>query len=94
MTQLSSINVLSLFIIIQKRRFLNNLEFDHADIFDDLAAIQKQFHHPGSYYSQVKAVLLRQLPKLILMKYLEMGCWTPVIRTSLEAMKKRLCLPN
>jgi UDP-N-acetylmuramate: L-alanyl-gamma-D-glutamyl-meso-diaminopimelate ligase len=24
---------------------LNNLEFDHADIFDDLAAIQKQFHH-------------------------------------------------
>lgn len=24
---------------------INNLEFDHADIFDDLAAIQKQFHH-------------------------------------------------
>ena len=24
---------------------LNNLEFDHADIFDDLAAIQRQFHH-------------------------------------------------
>ncbi|MDR8423671.1 UDP-N-acetylmuramate:L-alanyl-gamma-D-glutamyl-meso-diaminopimelate ligase, partial [Acinetobacter baumannii] len=24
---------------------LNNLEFDHADIFDDLKAIQKQFHH-------------------------------------------------
>ena len=32
---------------------LNNLEFDHADIFDDLAQIQRQFHHlvrtvPGS----------------------------------------------
>ncbi len=32
---------------------LNNIEFDHADIFDDLKAIQKQFHHlvrivPGS----------------------------------------------
>jgi len=32
---------------------LNNLEFDHADIFPDLAAIQRQFHHllrtvPGS----------------------------------------------
>jgi UDP-N-acetylmuramate: L-alanyl-gamma-D-glutamyl-meso-diaminopimelate ligase len=32
---------------------LNNLEFDHADIFDDLAAIERQFHHllrtvPGS----------------------------------------------
>lgn len=24
---------------------MNNLEFDHADIFDDLKAIQKQFHH-------------------------------------------------
>ena len=24
---------------------LNNMEFDHADIFDDLAAIQRQFHH-------------------------------------------------
>ena len=24
---------------------LNNLEFDHADIFPDLAAIQRQFHH-------------------------------------------------
>jgi UDP-N-acetylmuramate: L-alanyl-gamma-D-glutamyl-meso-diaminopimelate ligase len=24
---------------------LNNLEFDHADIFDDLAAIERQFHH-------------------------------------------------
>jgi len=28
-----------------KTLVLNNLEFDHADIFDDLAAIQKQFHH-------------------------------------------------
>src|SRR5690554_2836191 len=28
-----------------KTAILNNLEFDHADIFDDLAAIQKQFHH-------------------------------------------------
>ena len=24
---------------------MNNLEFDHADIFEDLAAIKKQFHH-------------------------------------------------
>ncbi|MDI5434717.1 toprim domain-containing protein, partial [Salmonella enterica subsp. enterica serovar Kentucky] len=38
---------------VEKARFdkmlssliLNNLEFDHADIFDDLKAIQKQFHH-------------------------------------------------
>jgi UDP-N-acetylmuramate: L-alanyl-gamma-D-glutamyl-meso-diaminopimelate ligase len=28
-----------------KTAVLNNLEFDHADIFDDLAAIERQFHH-------------------------------------------------
>ncbi len=55
---------------------INNLEFDHADIFDDLAAIQRQFHH-----------LLRCVPGegLIIHPHdvesvdtvLEMGCWTP-----------------
>jgi UDP-N-acetylmuramate: L-alanyl-gamma-D-glutamyl-meso-diaminopimelate ligase len=62
---------------------LNNLEFDHADIFDDLAAIQKQFHH-----------LVRTIPKRgqIIMPnnepaldvVLAMGCWTPVQRTGLD----------
>ncbi|PIE82864.1 MAG: UDP-N-acetylmuramate:L-alanyl-gamma-D-glutamyl-meso-diaminopimelate ligase [Candidatus Contendobacter odensis] len=61
---------------------LNNLEFDHADIFPDLAAIQRQFHH-----------LLRTVPSggcIIsngqdsnLDKVLEMGCWTPVQRFGL-----------
>ncbi len=55
---------------------LNNLEFDHADIFPDLAAIQRQFHH-----------LLRTVPasgRIIvnaeddnLREVLAMGCWTP-----------------
>lgn len=55
---------------------LNNLEFDHADIFDNLAAIQRQFHH-----------LMRTLPgnglailpeaDTALQQVLEMGCWTP-----------------
>jgi UDP-N-acetylmuramate: L-alanyl-gamma-D-glutamyl-meso-diaminopimelate ligase len=54
---------------------LNNLEFDHADIFDDLAAINKQFHH-----------FVRTIPgsgKLIvngcdenLADVLEQGCWS------------------
>ncbi|RUQ29002.1 MAG: UDP-N-acetylmuramate:L-alanyl-gamma-D-glutamyl-meso-diaminopimelate ligase [Candidatus Competibacteraceae bacterium] len=58
---------------------LNNLEFDHADIFPDLAAIQRQFHH-----------LLRTVPgngRIIangqdanLDEVLAMGCWTPVER--------------
>lgn len=56
---------------------LNNLEFDHADIFEDLKAIQKQFHH-----------LLRIVPangRVIvpgdddnLKQVLDMGLWTPL----------------
>ncbi len=58
---------------------LNNLEFDHADIFPDLAAIQRQFHHllrtvPGSGL----IVANGQDPNLA--EVLAMGCWTPVER--------------
>ncbi|MBL1322083.1 MAG: UDP-N-acetylmuramate:L-alanyl-gamma-D-glutamyl-meso-diaminopimelate ligase [Methylophaga sp.] len=55
---------------------INNLEFDHADIFEDLAAIQKQFHH-----------LIRTVPSegLIITpshvdaidEVIRQGCWTP-----------------
>ena len=58
---------------------LNNLEYDHADIFPDVAAIQRQFHH-----------LVRTVPRrgrLIvnghdarLAEVLAMGCWTPMER--------------
>jgi UDP-N-acetylmuramate: L-alanyl-gamma-D-glutamyl-meso-diaminopimelate ligase len=56
---------------------LNNLEFDHADIFADLAAIQKQFHHlmrmlPGN------GLALAPKQDENLTKVLDMGCWTPV----------------
>ncbi|UCE76158.1 MAG: UDP-N-acetylmuramate:L-alanyl-gamma-D-glutamyl-meso-diaminopimelate ligase [Gammaproteobacteria bacterium] len=56
---------------------LNNLEFDHADIFTDLAAIQRQFHHlirtvPGS------GRLLVNANDANLSDVLDMGCWTPV----------------
>lgn len=63
---------------------LNNLEFDHADIFPDVAAIQRQFHH-----------LVRTVPargRLIvnghdtrLAEVLAMGCWTPVERFGFDA---------
>ncbi|QWP76814.1 UDP-N-acetylmuramate:L-alanyl-gamma-D-glutamyl-meso-diaminopimelate ligase [Lysobacter sp. K5869] len=62
---------------------LNNLEYDHADIFPDVAAIQRQFHH-----------LVRTVPRrgrLIvngedarLGEVLAMGCWTPVERFGLD----------
>jgi UDP-N-acetylmuramate: L-alanyl-gamma-D-glutamyl-meso-diaminopimelate ligase len=56
---------------------LNNLEFDHADIFPDVAAIQRQFHHlvrtvPGRGRLVVNGEDAR------LAEVLAMGCWTPV----------------
>jgi UDP-N-acetylmuramate: L-alanyl-gamma-D-glutamyl-meso-diaminopimelate ligase len=56
---------------------LNNLEFDHADIFPDLAAIQRQFHHlvrtvPGS------GRIISNSSETNLAEVLGMGCWTPV----------------
>jgi UDP-N-acetylmuramate: L-alanyl-gamma-D-glutamyl-meso-diaminopimelate ligase len=56
---------------------LNNLEYDHADIFPDVAAIQRQFHHlirtvPGNGRLIVNADDER------LAEVLAMGCWTPV----------------
>lgn len=58
---------------------LNNLEYDHADIFPDLAAIQRQFHHlirtiPG------QGVVLVPDDEPALESVLGMGCWTPVQR--------------
>ncbi|WP_279631942.1 UDP-N-acetylmuramate:L-alanyl-gamma-D-glutamyl-meso-diaminopimelate ligase [Luteimonas yindakuii] len=62
---------------------LNNLEYDHADIFPDLASIQRQFHH-----------LVRTVPgggRLVvngedahLAEVLAMGCWTPVDRFGID----------
>ncbi len=62
---------------------LNNLEFDHADIFDDLAAIQKQFHHLVRTIPHSGQIIMpNNEPALDVV--LEMGCWTPVQRTGLD----------
>jgi UDP-N-acetylmuramate: L-alanyl-gamma-D-glutamyl-meso-diaminopimelate ligase len=63
---------------------LNNLEFDHADIFADLAAIKTQFHH-----------LVRTIPsnglvisngcEAALEAVLQLGCWTPIERFGIDA---------
>jgi len=67
---------------------LNNLEYDHADIFADLAAIQAQFH-----------LLLRTIPSEGLIvapseseavnEVLNAGCWTPVARVGQKAGKRK-----
>jgi len=56
---------------------LNNLEFDHADIFEDLAAIQKQVHHVVRIVPQSGLVIANAADQNIA-DTLSMGCWTPV----------------
>lgn len=56
---------------------LNNLEFDHADIFADLAAIETQFHHlvrtvPGN------GLVVANSREDSLERVIQRGCWTPV----------------
>ena len=59
---------------------LNNLEFDHADIFPDLAAIERQFHHlvrtiPGD------GLIIYPQAEVALQRVIGMGCWTQVQTT-------------
>ncbi|CAD9197329.1 UDP-N-acetylmuramate:L-alanyl-gamma-D-glutamyl-meso-diaminopimelate ligase [Acinetobacter bohemicus] len=70
-----------------KTAILNNLEFDHADIFDDLAAIQKQFHHLVRTIPS-EGRIITPITESNIDEVLQMGCWTPVVRTSLEANAK------
>ena len=54
---------------------INNLEFDHADIFDDLAAIQRQFHHvvrtvPGN------GKVIYKAEEDSIKEVLNQGCWS------------------
>lgn len=56
---------------------INNLEFDHADIFSDLAAIQRQFHHLLRTVPGDGLVLCPQSEPAVA-QTLEMGCWTQV----------------
>jgi len=53
---------------------LNNLEFDHADIFDDLAAIQRQFHHLIRTVPSGGKIILPQ--EAALETVLQQGCWS------------------
>jgi len=53
---------------------LNNLEFDHADIFDDLAAIEKQFHHLVRTVPQQGLVVSNKQESL--QRVINKGCWS------------------
>jgi UDP-N-acetylmuramate: L-alanyl-gamma-D-glutamyl-meso-diaminopimelate ligase len=59
---------------------MNNLEFDHADIFDDLMMIQRQFHHLVRTIPS-NGLILSPDSEQALNEVLNMGCWTPVEKT-------------
>lgn len=54
---------------------LNNLEFDHADIFPDLAAIERQFHHLVRTVPATGRVVFNGLEES-LARVLHQGCWS------------------
>jgi UDP-N-acetylmuramate: L-alanyl-gamma-D-glutamyl-meso-diaminopimelate ligase len=56
---------------------LNNLEFDHADIFPDLAAIEMQFHHFVRILPAGGLIVANGADEA-LARVLARGCWTPV----------------
>ncbi len=58
---------------------INNMEYDHADIFNDIAAIQRAFHHLLRIIPNNGRVILRDASPYI-DEVLDMGCWTPTIR--------------
>lgn len=62
---------------------LNNLEYDHADIFPDLDAIKRQFHHlvrtvPG------EGLIISPKSEANIDDVLAMGCWTASVKTSIN----------
>lgn len=60
-----------------KTAILNNLEFDHADIFTDLAAIERQFHHFVRVIPN-NGLIVANGKDPNLKHVLKQGCWTPV----------------
>lgn len=74
-----------------KTLIINNLEFDHADIFPDLESIKQQFHY-----------LVRTVPGNGLLVYpsddehvqhvLDKGCWTPTVSFGSEGFFEATCL--
>ncbi|WP_027330336.1 UDP-N-acetylmuramate:L-alanyl-gamma-D-glutamyl-meso-diaminopimelate ligase [Marinimicrobium agarilyticum] len=72
---------------------INNLEYDHADIFPDLAAIQRQFHHlvrtvPGG------GQIITPSDEAAIEQTLEQGCWTPRQRFGSEGAEWQFRLLN
>jgi UDP-N-acetylmuramate: L-alanyl-gamma-D-glutamyl-meso-diaminopimelate ligase len=62
---------------------LNNLEFDHADIFGDLADIERQFHHFVRIIPRTGTIVMNGRDDA-LKRVLAQGCWTPIERFGVD----------
>lgn len=60
-----------------KTLIINNIEFDHADIFADIAAIRREFHHLVRIVPDQGLIVAKAADPEI-RQVLAMGCWTPV----------------
>ena len=61
-----------------KTIILNNLEYDHADIFPDLSSIKQQFHYLIRTIP-ANGLIIQNGQDLNLQEVINMGCWTPVV---------------
>ncbi|MCK7549212.1 UDP-N-acetylmuramate:L-alanyl-gamma-D-glutamyl-meso-diaminopimelate ligase [Marinobacter koreensis] len=68
---------------------LNNLEFDHADIFDSVEAIERQFHHLVRTVPS-QGLIIRPAVDAHLDTALAMGCWSPVQDTAIGSEVARM----
>jgi UDP-N-acetylmuramate: L-alanyl-gamma-D-glutamyl-meso-diaminopimelate ligase len=64
---------------------INNLEHDHADIFPDLAAIQRQFHHLVRTVPR-SGLIIANGDQVSVRETLAMGCWSEVISSGQQAV--------
>lgn len=62
---------------------INNLEFDHGDIFDDLSDIKRQFHHLVRMVPS-NGLILSPKNEAAINDTLAMGCWTPTEQSGCE----------
>lgn len=68
---------------------LNNLEFDHADIFDNVEAIERQVHHLVRTVPS-QGLIIRPAVDTHLDSALNLGCWSPVQDTAIGSETPRM----
>lgn len=72
---------------------INNLEFDHADIFDDLAAIQRQFHHLLRTVPGIGRVIVPRQDAAIA-QVVEQGLWSELETITVDAAADAACFSS